>query len=57
MPQIETTRLIIRPFSSDEWKSIQELTVNKMSPKKNPHEPTPPPVVHPQPRWAMRVVE
>jgi RimJ/RimL family protein N-acetyltransferase len=38
MAQIETTRLTIRPFSPDDWKGTQELTINKMSPKMDPHD-------------------
>ena len=38
MAQIETPRLVIRPFSPDDWKATQELNINKMSPKKDPHD-------------------
>lgn len=36
--ELETPKLLIRSFSPDDWKCIQNLTVNKMSPKKDPQD-------------------
>ena len=40
MSRIETKRLIIRPFTPDDWKDIQVLAIDKESKKRDPYDHT-----------------
>ena len=39
MSVIETQRLIIRPFTPDDWEGVQALAIDKESNKRDPHDP------------------